>query len=340
MDQRQPRQALWGARAERRRPQTNLYFCRDAETPVLWWPCRYLALKGQTLPVCRYPPSEEDRKSSQTDPGERVSYPASASACPNDGLCDQWTPASCADWWPVASRYGRALLNLALRQLGWWWWPRSQRRDGHMLAFRMALPRYLMASRNLRSVVPSSSTIGSSNGVDQGNYLGPHCSPPTTAGGKRYARAPGIWLPACRSATCICCHSSHHPDWHICPRNLRLDPHIAARPSLLLPVSWRTLQYLWGQSRRQCGVSWSNLLWARRAALNPNLSKNLNLLFSEHSAAGLDHRTGWTMPSGEQIGAGLRELHIGAGLMTPQPALFNGVGEASTIFGGGATVAK
>ena len=59
-----------------------------------------------------------------------------------------------------------------------------------------------------------------------------------------------------------------------------------------------------------------------------------------HPAVGLDRRTRWTMASGEQVGASLRELHIGAGLVLPQPALFNGVGEASTIFGGGATVAK
>ena len=31
--------------------------------------------------------------------------------------------------------------------------------------------------------------------------------------------------------------SPHHWSWHICPRNLRLDPHIAPRLSLLLPVN-------------------------------------------------------------------------------------------------------
>src|SRR5258705_13884589 len=60
-------------------------------------------------------------------------------------------------------------------------------------------------------------------------------SPPTTAG-SRYTCVSNIWLPAGRSGSCICYHSSHHRGWHICPRNLRLDPHIP-RLSLLLPVN-------------------------------------------------------------------------------------------------------
>jgi tRNA-dihydrouridine synthase len=61
-------------------------------------------------------------------------------------------------------------------------------------------------------------------------------APPTTAG-PRHARVSNIWSPAGRSTTCICSDSPHHRGWHICPHNLRLDPHIAARLSLLLPVS-------------------------------------------------------------------------------------------------------
>jgi hypothetical protein len=61
-------------------------------------------------------------------------------------------------------------------------------------------------------------------------------SPPTTAG-PRHARVSNIWSPAGRNTTCICSDSPHHRGWHICPHNLRLDPHIAARLSLLLPVS-------------------------------------------------------------------------------------------------------
>ena len=61
-------------------------------------------------------------------------------------------------------------------------------------------------------------------------------SPPTTAGA-RHARVSNIWSRAGRSTTCICYCSSHYRGSHICPRNLRLDSHIAPRPSLLLPVS-------------------------------------------------------------------------------------------------------
>ena len=53
----------------------------------------------------------------------------------------------------------------------------------------------------------------------------------------RHARLSNIWSPAGRSTTCICYYSPHHRGLHICPRNLRLDPHIAPRMSLLLPVS-------------------------------------------------------------------------------------------------------
>jgi hypothetical protein len=34
----------------------------------------------------------------------------------------------------------------------------------------------------------------------------------------------------------------------------------------------------------------------------------------------------------EQISAGLRELHIGAGLVLPQPALLDGIGKAGAVF--------
>src|SRR5712671_2608117 len=61
-------------------------------------------------------------------------------------------------------------------------------------------------------------------------------SPPTTAG-PRHARVSYIWSPAGRSSACICSRSPHQRGWHICPRNLRLDPHIAPRLALLLPVS-------------------------------------------------------------------------------------------------------
>jgi hypothetical protein len=73
----------------------------------------------------------------------------------------------------------------------------------------------------------------SASSVDVGGSIP---SPPTTAG-PRHARVSNIWSPAGRSTTCICSDSPHHQGWHICPRNLRLDPHIAARLSLLLPVS-------------------------------------------------------------------------------------------------------
>jgi hypothetical protein len=73
----------------------------------------------------------------------------------------------------------------------------------------------------------------SASSVDVGGSIP---SPPTTAG-PRHARVSNIWSPAGRSTTCICSDSPHHRGWHICPRNLRLDPHIAARLSLLLPVS-------------------------------------------------------------------------------------------------------
>jgi hypothetical protein len=61
-------------------------------------------------------------------------------------------------------------------------------------------------------------------------------SPPTTAGA-RHARVSNIWSRAGRSTTCICYCSSRYRGSHICPRNLRLDSHIAPCPSLLLPVS-------------------------------------------------------------------------------------------------------
>src|SRR5882762_3739862 len=73
----------------------------------------------------------------------------------------------------------------------------------------------------------------SASSVDVGGSIP---SPPTTAG-PRHARVSNIWSPAGRSTTCICSDSPHHRGWHICLRNLRLDPHIAARLSLLLPVS-------------------------------------------------------------------------------------------------------
>src|SRR6267378_7523755 len=73
----------------------------------------------------------------------------------------------------------------------------------------------------------------SASSVDVGGSIP---SPPTTAG-PRHARVSNIWSPAGRSTTRICSDSPHHRGWHICPHNLRLDPHIAARRSLLLPVS-------------------------------------------------------------------------------------------------------
>jgi hypothetical protein len=50
------------------------------------------------------------------------------------------------------------------------------------------------------------------------------------------ARVSNIWSPAGRSCACMYYYWSHQWGWHICPHNLRLDPHIA-RLSLLLPLS-------------------------------------------------------------------------------------------------------
>jgi hypothetical protein len=47
-----------------------------------------------------------------------------------------------------------------------------------------------------------------------------------------------------------------------------------------------------------------------------------------------------SLPSGEQIGAGRRELHVGSGLMQFQPAPFNGELEAGTVFRGCAFIAE
>jgi hypothetical protein len=45
-------------------------------------------------------------------------------------------------------------------------------------------------------------------------------------------------------------------------------------------------------------------------------------------------------PSGEQIGAGRRELHVGSGVMHFQPAPFNGELQAGAVFRGRALVAE
>src|SRR6267143_3760043 len=91
-----------------------------------------------------------------------------------------------------------------------------------------ACPRNLHKTRSLQRLGSCSASS-----VDVGGSIP---SPPTTAG-PRHARVSNIWSPAGRSTTCICSDSPHHWGWHICLRNLRLDPHIAARLSLLLPVS-------------------------------------------------------------------------------------------------------
>jgi len=60
---------------------------------------------------------------------------------------------------------------------------------------------------------------------------------PTTAV-PRHAHVSNISSPAGRSSSSTCSDPSHQMGWHICPGNLRLDPHIAPRLSPLLPVSW------------------------------------------------------------------------------------------------------
>lgn len=61
-------------------------------------------------------------------------------------------------------------------------------------------------------------------------------SPPTTAR-PRHSRVSNICSPAGRSSSGICSDPPHQRGWHICPGNLRLDPHIAPCLALLLPVS-------------------------------------------------------------------------------------------------------
>src|SRR5882724_8894228 len=87
----------------------------------------------------------------------------------------------------------------------------------------------------------------SASSVDVGGSIP---SPPTTAG-PRHARVSNIWSPAGRSTTCICSDSPHHWGRHICPRNLRLDPHIAPRLSLLLPVSRGALRDTYEDDREE-----------------------------------------------------------------------------------------
>jgi hypothetical protein len=92
-----------------------------------------------------------------------------------------------------------------------------------------------VAALRIRAKTRSLQRLGScsASSVDIGGSVP---SPPTTAG-PRHARVSNIWPPAGRSSSCIYSDSSHHRGWHNCRRNLRLDPHIAPRLALLLPVS-------------------------------------------------------------------------------------------------------